>query len=392
MSDARPRRARRPRSRLRGLRRRPPRPAAAHRRAAARAVAPASPPARARSARPADARRPRPSSRTARRPAGRELARRVADRCCARRWTGSRRLLQDAPLDAPGIPELVGVYALPADGPALLREARAGAAREEPGTPLGRAPRRARPRCSPRSTRPRCIELEQEPRLGRHGAVRPPPAVCRARPQRHAARVGRPFPFDPRADRRPSRPAATRTGRPLAVPPADPRSGPAHARRSCAIRTSCAAPGRSASTLNVRKPAQPGVPAFRRRAAAGAARPGCHRSLAGGRPRPTRRLRLRPQLRPRPVLPRRARARSRPRCCRSSTCPRSNWISSAWLVRRAGPDAGAMPDPGRCALDTGRCRGASCRSDWGRQGRHRALSAARAASALQAVELPGWWS
>jgi hypothetical protein len=45
---------------------------------------------------------------------------------------GIEALLQDAPLDAPGIPELVGTFALPADGPALLREAKAGFAREEP--------------------------------------------------------------------------------------------------------------------------------------------------------------------------------------------------------------------------------------------------------------------
>ncbi len=45
---------------------------------------------------------------------------------------GIEALLQDAPLDAPGIPELVAMYALPADGPALLRDARAGAPREEP--------------------------------------------------------------------------------------------------------------------------------------------------------------------------------------------------------------------------------------------------------------------
>ena len=42
---------------------------------------------------------------------------------------GLEALLQDAPLDAPGIPELVGVYALPTEGEALLREARAGMAR-----------------------------------------------------------------------------------------------------------------------------------------------------------------------------------------------------------------------------------------------------------------------
>ena len=45
---------------------------------------------------------------------------------------GIEALLQDAPLDAPGIPELVAMYTLPADGPALLRDARAGAPREEP--------------------------------------------------------------------------------------------------------------------------------------------------------------------------------------------------------------------------------------------------------------------
>ncbi|MBV8915921.1 MAG: hypothetical protein JOZ05_23135, partial [Acetobacteraceae bacterium] len=41
-------------------------------------------------------------------------------------------LLHDAPLDAPGMPELVGVYALPGDAVSLLREARAGVSREEP--------------------------------------------------------------------------------------------------------------------------------------------------------------------------------------------------------------------------------------------------------------------
>jgi hypothetical protein len=39
---------------------------------------------------------------------------------------GIEALLADAPLDSPGIPELIGMFALPAEGAALLREARAG--------------------------------------------------------------------------------------------------------------------------------------------------------------------------------------------------------------------------------------------------------------------------
>lgn len=50
---------------------------------------------------------------------------------------GLEALLQDAPLGAPGIPELVGVFGLPAEGAALLREARSAAVRGEvEATPL----------------------------------------------------------------------------------------------------------------------------------------------------------------------------------------------------------------------------------------------------------------